>query len=451
MAELEARLAAESDPNVRVDLLNDLSSILAPANAPRAIELAEEALALARELGRPPAEGAALLSLAQAHWTAGSLETALEHAKWARDHCEKLGDGAGAARALLIDASAYLQQGRLTEAHETTLEALRRSTANGDLQGMAIAHNLLGVVHWRQNAGDKALEHRLKSAEIHESIGDHYRLAMAYINIGNVYVHRAEYEPALDYYARSIEILERAEPIGHHLATAYQNVADVQRLRGNWDESRRHFEKALAMKERVGNRVGTIPARIAFSKLSFAIEDYDEAAELLEQARATAIELGARDYERKACDCLAEVHEVRGDLAAALKMQRRTNALQQETFDQRLAEASAEMRAKYDAERKEREAEIYQLKYVELQEEVERREIAERALVRAQKLESLGVMAGGVAHDFNNMLLCVLGYADMAREELAEEHPAWHWLRLAEAAGERAAELSQQRLAYAGR
>ncbi len=81
---------------------------------------------------------------------------------------------------------------------------------------------------------------------------------------------------------------------------------------------------------------------------------------------------------------------------------------------------------------------------------------AERAaldsqLLEAQKWESLGVLAGGVAHDFNNILTVVLGSAGLARRTLPAPSPAIGYLDQIEQACRRAADLCRQLLAYAGR
>jgi len=83
--------------------------------------------------------------------------------------------------------------------------------------------------------------------------------------------------------------------------------------------------------------------------------------------------------------------------------------------------------------------------------EQERQLDHERQLLESQKLESLGVLAGGVAHDFNNLLTAILGHASLARMTLPAEHPVAGELALIETASLRAAELCQQMLAYAGR
>ncbi|MBS1784385.1 MAG: PAS domain S-box protein [Acidobacteria bacterium] len=74
----------------------------------------------------------------------------------------------------------------------------------------------------------------------------------------------------------------------------------------------------------------------------------------------------------------------------------------------------------------------------------------EEALRQAQKLESLGLMAGGVAHDFNNLLTALIGNLDLARMSLGEPGPAEPFMDAMTATLRRASDLSRQMLAYAG-
>jgi PAS domain S-box-containing protein len=80
--------------------------------------------------------------------------------------------------------------------------------------------------------------------------------------------------------------------------------------------------------------------------------------------------------------------------------------------------------------------------------EAERRALEQR-VERAQRLESLGILAGGIAHDFNNLLAGVLGNADLLRERVSDPLD----VEIADAivqAAQRAAALTRQMLAYAG-
>jgi two-component system, cell cycle sensor histidine kinase and response regulator CckA len=77
--------------------------------------------------------------------------------------------------------------------------------------------------------------------------------------------------------------------------------------------------------------------------------------------------------------------------------------------------------------------------------------LLERRMVDAQRAESLGVLAGGLAHDFNNLLVAVLGNADLGLREIREGKTPRAALDNIRTAGLRAAELTEQLLAYAGR
>jgi len=72
-----------------------------------------------------------------------------------------------------------------------------------------------------------------------------------------------------------------------------------------------------------------------------------------------------------------------------------------------------------------------------------------KMLQQAQKMESVGRLAGGVAHDFNNMLGVILGHAELAMEQLNPAQPIFADLQQIQQAANRSADITRQLLAFA--
>jgi signal transduction histidine kinase len=83
--------------------------------------------------------------------------------------------------------------------------------------------------------------------------------------------------------------------------------------------------------------------------------------------------------------------------------------------------------------------------------DIEDQKRAEEALRQREKLESVGLLAGGIAHDFNNLLTGIMGGACLAKDSLGQGHSAYPMLEIVLRSSERAAHLTQQLLAYAGK
>ena len=79
----------------------------------------------------------------------------------------------------------------------------------------------------------------------------------------------------------------------------------------------------------------------------------------------------------------------------------------------------------------------------------EEREKLQSQLNQAQKMESVGRLAGGVAHDFNNMLCVILGHVEMAMDEMNNDHLLFNDLREIHNAAQRSTDITRQLLAFA--
>jgi signal transduction histidine kinase len=128
------------------------------------------------------------------------------------------------------------------------------------------------------------------------------------------------------------------------------------------------------------------------------------------------------------------------EMAGQLERQQQENAHLVATLENRVAERT----------------EVFETTNRELRSEMQRRERAEDTLRHVQKIEVLGQLTGGVAHDFNNILQVILASLDAVRRRLARDGSvtsgnAGDQLHAAIRSAERAAMLTQQLLAFSRR
>lgn len=83
--------------------------------------------------------------------------------------------------------------------------------------------------------------------------------------------------------------------------------------------------------------------------------------------------------------------------------------------------------------------------------DITNRKRSEESLQQSQRLESLGLLAGGVAHDFNNLLSAILGHAEIATRQAPKVPELQQHLHHIQTSCLRAADLTRQMLAYAGK
>ena len=77
-----------------------------------------------------------------------------------------------------------------------------------------------------------------------------------------------------------------------------------------------------------------------------------------------------------------------------------------------------------------------------------RTEQAEGRFIESQKMDSIGLLAAGVAHDFNNIIAVIMGYSEILMDRVGSGTELWGFLETIRSAGERAAGLTRQLLIF---
>ena len=454
-----------------------------------------DAVGVVRELLRAPlppggAESVTLwqaecaLNAAWANVRLGRFVAACPEAVEGQRLFQKLGKPQGAAGCLLVLGIATGENGENDKALKLCLEAEALFLAIGDQAGRARAINASGTSYRRMGDSGRAIEAYGTSMAVSRDNNDNQGEARALCNIGYVYLYEKKYEQAIDYARRALVMerklgnlagelsnccnliqalvaaarpqeaidfmevydLERLSKSGlfsflelsQSLSTAYietGRTADADALlrmgieRARRDGNLRELGSLLCTFARLhrtapvkvgSTRAGELAA--ARSALDEALthghsRDWDVVQGIQEEYCALCREEGSWN---EAFEHLEAAHQIAFKLSSA-------------SADERLARQRSEQEAAYHRVRAEAEARQHEI---------------ERKVLQSQKTESLGVLAGGMVHHFNNLLTAILGNAELA-EQNADLVPGA--LADIKVSGRRAADLCQQIMMYTGR
>ncbi|RMH69857.1 MAG: hypothetical protein D6675_11340 [Gemmatimonadetes bacterium] len=373
---LEAQLP-ELIGKEKINALNELCFFYATRSTDKALQYGSDALLLAQEENDPVGEAEALSKNGIIYFYLGDFDQSLRYFLDSLKRYESLEHKLGIAKTLLSIGNVYSRLSNNELALEYYQQSLVISEALNDPVGIASCYQNIGLIHDNQEEYNLALEYYTKALQLSEKLNDTEKVAKLLNNIGLVYEHLSDDQKALEYYQKSLEICE--------------SVADKAGL-------------AYSL-----GTIGTIYKRAGQS---------GKAIEYLERGLKLAQELKAKELSLNFYAELTELYAQQEDYKTALMYQQQYLEARDAVYNATQSRQIAEMQAKYDAEKKKREAEIYRLKNVELQKEVDQRKEAEKKLrqineeltqLHREKDEFLGM----ASHDLKNPLTSILGFVQL--------------------------------------
>ncbi|MCU0496494.1 MAG: tetratricopeptide repeat protein [Anaerolineae bacterium] len=333
-------------------------------------------------------------------------ETALGHVNVALDLFNAEYGFKHLAELYHIKGSIYCDIGNYDEALHYYLGALQVGQENNDSEQIGDAVNALGIVYEQQGELHKARESFLECLQIYQRIQNVRGEADALDNLGIIQRRTGSHDEALRYGQNSLKLYREIHNVQGEL-DALKNIGEVYAELSEFSQAHRYFSQALKIARQINNQHRTQHILTNIGQLMIAEGNCQEALQSLQEALKIAEQINTNSGLFRVHRTLAEAYEQNGDFEQALKHHKlfyeyRTRVFN-ETSDQRLKT----WQAVYEVEKAKYQAEIYQLKTVELQREIEQRELL---------ISDLDAYAHTVAHDLKNPLSVVINYARLALE-----------------------------------
>lgn len=307
---------------------------------------ARDGLTRARALLDTRLEVDFLYLLGRLYWNLTDYPRSLEHHLDELHVAERLGDASTLARTHGGLGLTYQRFGRQEDALSHFKSGLEFAAKAGDERMRSSLLNSLGNYYLATGANEQARAVHEEALKIREGYGNHRAISESLTNLGLIADAQGDTTKALVYLQRALTTFE-ALKYRRYIANTHRRLARVLRKAGRPDDALTHLQTASAIADTLGSA-------------EVFVELYDE---------------------------FSQLHEARGDFAAALEYQRKLAAVTEQMRGEQDRQRVAELRARYSAEQ--RELEIALLKR---DQELQRVELTRR---RTQAVALVGGLVGG--------------------------------------------------------
>lgn len=436
---------AESD-QIRADILNRYAEEMLNPDVYLSMQLANDAKYLSAKINYKHGVAQAVNFIAACYYRLTENERAIESAEEALALCLEVGNDVGAAFALNTIGATSITIGDHVRALESFMRSLAIRTNINHQHGVATSLMNIGNVYQALGDQSQALEYYLKSLSLREEIDDKSGIGTSLTNIGNCYVVFGEFNVALEYFYKSLSIKEKLSNRQGLIGTL-NSIAEVHLVLENNERciefARRSYDLSVEMTNKLGQSNGlhcigkALEQKNDFSEaldyytrsLTLRREIHNPAGEaasllsigiLLEKLGATDTSLShlfnslkiaesiqSKILMYKANQAIADLFHHIGDFAKAYIYFKEFFRLKEEALGDEAQKNIKNLQAIHQVEQARKEAEIYRIRNIELAEL--NRNLLE---LNNEKNEFLGI----AAHDLKNPLAGIMLTASTVKQ-----------------------------------
>ncbi len=347
------RVARSQQDSALVHTWNELTWEYRNISRTKALDYGRQALELGNRIGYAKGVAQAYNDMGIIYYDQEDYDKAIESYNQAFAIRRRQGDIRGMAALHNKIGIIYQKKGEFDRALAEQQEALTLFEKAGFETGISYSLNNIGIVHQNMGNYDEALRYQERSIAIKEKINDRFGLAGSYVNVGNIWLIRNDYAKAREYYSKA-ERMTRQLGDREYLSNALNNFGSFYIKTGEYVQALRCVQESFAIRDTLGDHKGKVSCLVNLGDIFTRLGRYDSAASALTLARSMADSNEAcRPELPKIYRQFSLLYEARGDLAAALQMQRRYSALNDSLYTDDLKEKFADLQTRYETARKE--------------------------------------------------------------------------------------------------
>lgn len=354
--------------------------------AQQAYELSQTASSLDAAVQEERA--ASLVVLGFVNRDGGKLDVALSQIHESLTLLENIPPSKTACDARLVLAWTYIHIGDYSRALEYATQAQTLARELGLRNIEATALDAEAYIYYLSDDPTEALKHFDEGLQIVRETGDLYRQCFILNNMSLALMAAGKQETALACGEESLRLARKLSLFNQELNVA-DTIAQVLLNMGSYSKAVRYLEQALKKIEKHDPGILQVYLMINLGKAYMGLQALDQATPLIQRALSATIASGSRAEQATCHQLLSEIFEREGHMQEAFQHFKQFHALNKSVTGQKAAESLNALKIAYQVETARREAEIYQLRTIELQHEIEERKQMQTILEKLATLDSL--------------------------------------------------------------
>lgn len=370
---------------------------------PEALQYLQESLHLARREGSTRTEANILLHLARVYWGLGDYQQALDTDMEALVLCEAIDDRFNISYLQFNIGNIYFVLGDYETAGEHYNKSLKAAESIEHLSSQASALEGLAMLYTEWKEYQTALEYFYRALYLYEQCEDTFGGASIVSNLGVVYQKMDNREKAWEQFSHFLAISRKIQYQEGEIIACY-NLGEMQFVAEGYEQAEHFYLMGLAISEEIEHRSKICRGEWLLGKVYHAQGKSEKALEYLTKALVQVHKLNQKDFLLEIHRELSELYEKTGEYEKTFYHYREYHRIEKEMFSEQAHEKVKKLEVLHKVEQAEKEKEIYRITSEKLQQEneLQRKELASKAMYLSQKNELLNKMRKtlrGIARD----------------------------------------------------
>lgn len=364
IAQYEEALSIESDEYKIIDLKNNIALELRDSDSDRALLISHETLKASQALEYELGIAWAKLNIGFQNDFLGQKENVSEYLKFALDVFKKRDHLPGIAYAYKYLGFYYWGLGEVDKAFEMMYLGLEE-TKNTDTYYEGWEYYELAVFNFDLGKLKESKGYYQEALRIFEPLEYEHGWGRTYNGLCSIAIKEGKFDEAYKLGEKALAIHTQSN-YNMGLSRTYYDLGIVLEHREAYDEAKTYYTKSLLIREQVKNISATITTLLALGKINLKLKDLDPSEGFLLRALHLAEQISAKAKTLSVTLLLIELYESKNNPQEAARYYKKAIDLQTEVYKEDAESKLKSVTNKFLAKQKEKEAEIHQLKNVEL-------------------------------------------------------------------------------------